>query len=461
MKTKSNVSADVLNRIRETASTDYANAVPIATPNCDNIRDIGAIIMDSPNLQNEFSNWLINRIGKVVLKTRMFENPLKPFNKGDLPYGSSVEEVFINLIKVNQYDAQTGETNVYKRELADVRSMFHVLNSELFYKTSVGRRELEKAFLSPEGVYDLVEFIVGKLVVSANYDQFLMMKFLLAKACVDGTLKLEPVAQVTDEASARGLMKAIKRTSNDFEILSTEYNTAHVYNSSSKDDQYLVISNKNDSELSVDCLSYMFNQQYAQSVEKIIRIDGFDKLDMPRLREILGLAKTDPDPITSDELTALGNVEAVLLDWSWFQIYYKLFETRYLENPENLYENTWLHVWMIYSRSIFENCVVFVSGSNGVSSVTIDSESVPSIVHGVGGSATIDASVSITGLTPQQGGRVIWSVTTGDGATGTATIDANGKLTWSDGFTATDTITVTCTSAVDSTKTDSETITVS
>ena len=460
METKSNVSAQVLNRIRETASTDYANAVPIATPNASNIRDIGAIIMDSPNLQNEFCNWLINRIGKVVLRTRMFENPLKPFNKGDLSYGSTVEEVFVNLIKVNQYDAQTGENNVFKRANPDIRSMFHVLNSEVFYKTSVGRRELEKAFLSPEGVYDLVEFIVGKLIVSANYDQFLMMKYLIAKACIDGTLAFYPVNAVTDEASARGLMKAIKRTSNDFEILSTEFNTAHVYNSSSKEDQYLVISNKNDSELSVDCLSYMFSPSFAQSVEKIIRIDGFNKLDMPRLRELLGLEETDPDPISSDDITALGNVEGVLVDWSWFQIYYKLFETRFLENPENLYENTWLHVWTIYSRSIFENCVVFVSGTNSVSSVTIDDTSVPTVTHGVGGSATIDASVTISGLTPQQGGAVVWSVTKSSGATGTVSIDQNGKLTWSNGFTAEDTITVTVTSKVDSTKTDSATITV-
>ncbi len=81
MLTKTNVSVDVLNRIRESASVNYQTAVPIATPNADNIRDIGAIIMDSPNLQNEFLDTLINRIGKVVIKTRLFENPLQ-FSKG-------------------------------------------------------------------------------------------------------------------------------------------------------------------------------------------------------------------------------------------------------------------------------------------------------------------------------------------------------------------------------------------
>ena len=455
MKTKTNVSVDVLNRIHDSASVNYQTAVPIATPNADNIRDIGAVIMDSPNLQNEFLNTLINRIGKVVIKTRLFENPLKPFNKGILEYGETVEEVFVNLCAANQYDAAASENTVWKRVFPDVKSQFHVVNSEIFYKQSVGRRELEKAFLSAEGVYDLVEYIIQKMYVSANYDEFLVMKYIIAKAALDGTTAIYPVTAVTDEASARGLLKAAKLISNNFEILSTEYNTAGVYNSSAKEDQYLIIDNANDANLSVDCLAYMFGPTFAQNDAKKIRVDGFDKLDIPRLKAVLGL---EEDPFNSTELAALGNIEGVLLDWAWFQIYYKLFETRFIENPENLYENTWLHAWKVYSRSIFENCVIFASGTNGVASVTLGE--VPTVTHGVAGTATIDHEVTIAGLSPKGAERVIWSVTLGDGATGTATITQDGKLTWNDAFTADDTITVTVTSEIDPTKTDSATITV-
>ena len=457
MKTRTNVSVDVLNRIRQTASTNYQTAVPIATPNADNIREIGAVLIDSPNLQNEFLNALINRIGKVVLKTRLFESPLAPFVKGELSYGETIEEVFVNLIDAHQYDASKGETEVWKREFADVRSQFHILNSEIFYKTSTGRRELEKAFLSGEGVADLVEYIVQKIFVSAEYDRYLVMRYLTAKACLDGTITMVNVTPVTDEASARGLMKAIKYISNNFEILSTKYNTAGVYNSSAKEDQYLIIDNENDANLTVDCLAYMFGPEFANSGAKKVRIDNFDEFDIARLKKVLGIAE-NVDVFTATEIEALGNIEAVLVDWAWFQVYYKLFETRYLENPENLYENTWLHVWTVYSRSIFENCVAFVSGTNGVSSISLGD--MPTVTHGVGGSATIDATITFAGLTPKQGGVLVWTVATSSGATGEASIDENGKLTWSDDFTATDTITVTATSLVDSTKTASKTITV-
>ena len=456
MLSKTNVSVDVLNRIRESASVNYQTAVPIATANAGNIRDIGAVIIDSPNLQNEFLNALINRIGKVVIKTRLFKNPLKPFNKGDLAYGETIEEVFVNLCDAHQYNAQASESTVYQREFPDVKSQFHVVNSELFYKQSVGRRELEKAFLSGEGVYDLVEYIIQKMYVSANYDEFLVMKYLIAKAALDGTTALYPVSAVVDEATARGLLKGVKLMSNNFEILSTDYNTAGVYNSSAKEDQYLIIDNSNDANLSVDCLAYMFGPQFAKADAKKIRIDGFDKLDIPRLKKVLGLVD---DPFTSDEIAALGNIEGVLVDWAWFQIYYKLFETTFIQNPENLCENTWLHLWKIYSRSIFENCVIFASGTNTIA-VAIDDSSAPTVTHGVAGSGTIDAEVTITGLAQKGAGRVVWSVANGDGATGTATIDQTGKLSWNNAYTATDTIIVTCKSAIDSTKTDSVTITV-
>ena len=294
------------------------------------------------------------------------------------------------------------------------------------------------------------------MLISANYDEFLVMKYLIAKAALDGTTNIYPVSAVTDEASARGLIKAVKLMSNNFEILSTDYNTAGVYNSSAKEDQYLIIDNSNDANLSVDCLAYMFGPQFAQADAKKIRIDGFDKLDIPRLKKVLGLVD---DPFTSDEITALGNIEGVLVDWAWFQIYYKLFETTFIQNPENLYENTWLHLWKIYSRSIFENCVIFASGTNTIA-VAIDDSALPTVTHGVAGSGTIDAEVTITGLAQKGAGRVVWSVANGDGATGTATIDQTGKLSWNNAYTATDTIVVTCTSAIDSTKTDSVTITV-
>ena len=74
-KTLTNSSVDVLNVIRNSASQNFKDYVPIATPNADSIREIGAIIMDFPALQNEFLNALINRIGMVLVTSKSYQNP--------------------------------------------------------------------------------------------------------------------------------------------------------------------------------------------------------------------------------------------------------------------------------------------------------------------------------------------------------------------------------------------------
>lgn len=456
LNTHTNVSVDVLNRIRSNASVNYQTAVPIATADADTIREIGNIIIDSPNLQNEFLHALIDRIGKVIIKQRMFTNPLSMFNKGEVRFGTTVEEIFVNLADAHQYDMNADEKDVFSIEPNDVKSAFHVLNSTVYYKRSITRTMLENAFLSIEGVSDMITALIDKIYTSYNFDQFLVFKYMIAKAALNGTVGVQSVAKVTDEASAKGLLKAVKVASNDFAILSKDFNTAGVYNSSDKEEQFLIISNKNDGCLQVDALAYMFGASFADNDAKKIRIDGFDKIDFERLNKVLGV---DQDPFTSDEILALGNIEAVLVDWSWFQVYYKLLETRYIENPASLNENTWLHAWNIYSQSPFENCLIFASGTNGVSAVTIDEATAPTVTHGVAGSATIDAAVTITGLAPKLAEVVNWSVVV-TSTNGKATITDEGKLSWDNAFAAEDTIVVTCTSASDPTKTDSVTITV-
>ena len=82
---------DVLNAIRNNASANYQNYVPIATASDASIKEIGAIIMDYVALQNEFLYALVNRIGLVLLTNKMFENPLRMFKKGKLDFGETIE----------------------------------------------------------------------------------------------------------------------------------------------------------------------------------------------------------------------------------------------------------------------------------------------------------------------------------------------------------------------------------
>ena len=102
-------SVDILNAIRNSASANYRDYVPAADPSQDSVREIGAIIMNYPVLQNEFLTALVNRIGRVLITSKMYSNPWASFKQGMLEFGETVEEIFVNIAKPFQYDPAVAE----------------------------------------------------------------------------------------------------------------------------------------------------------------------------------------------------------------------------------------------------------------------------------------------------------------------------------------------------------------
>jgi len=218
---------DILNAIRNSASANYRDYVPAAGDYSD-IREIGAIIMDYPALQNEFLNALINRIGRVILSSKQYNNPWSMFKKGTLEYGETIEEVFVELAKPFEYDPAVAEDELFKRQIPDVRAAFHVINYRKFYKTTVQRETLRQAFLSADGIANLVTKIIDSLYTGANYDEFQTMKYMLAKHIANGELyPVEVTTPISDNASS--IVKSIKNTSNMFTFMSSDYNRAGVH----------------------------------------------------------------------------------------------------------------------------------------------------------------------------------------------------------------------------------------
>ena len=229
----------------------------IATPDAESIKEIGNIIMDYPALQNEFLNVLINRIGKVIITSKMFANPWAAFKQGILNYGETIEEIYVNLIKSFQFDPGVAESEVFKREKPDVRSAFHILNYKKFYKVTIEQEQLRQAFLSFDGINNLVTKIIEQIYTSANYDEFNVMKYMVGKMLLNGRLYPVTVPQVTT-ANMRSIVSKIKGTSNRFEFMSSAYNVAGVANHALKENQYLLVSSAFDAEADVEVLAMAF-----------------------------------------------------------------------------------------------------------------------------------------------------------------------------------------------------------
>lgn len=448
IKTLTNSSVDILNAIRNNASTNYKDYVPQATADSDSIREIGAVIMDYPALQNEFLSALVNRIGRVILTSKSYDNPWAMFKKGMLEFGESIEEVFVNIAKPFQYDPQIAESNVFKREIPDVRSAFHIMNYQKFYKATISNDQLRQAFLSIDGITDLIAKIVDAMYTGANYDEFQTMKYMLAKHILNGLMNPVTIPAI-NTANMNSIVSTIKGVSNKFTFLNSKNNLAGVMNHTPKQEQYLLVNSQFDATMNVEVLASAFNMDRAEFDGHHVLVDSFGDLDIERLNILFA---DDPTytPLTTEQLKKLDTIPCVLVDSDWFMIFdnYQNFTEQY--NGEGLYWNYWYHVWKTFSVSPFSNNAVFVAGTPAVSAVTITPHEA---TVSAGGQLQLNVTVNTDNYAPQS---VIWSIVSNDAK---ASISSTGMLKVNSDATK-GTIMVKAISTFDRTKSDTATITV-
>lgn len=441
-------SVDILNAIRNGASANYRDYVPQADNTLASIKEIGGIIMQFPALQNEFLSALINRIGRVLITSKMYSNPWTVFKQGLLEFGETIEEIFVNIAKPFEFDVENSENKVFAREIPDVRSAFHSINYQKFYKATIQNKQLAQAFLSWEGITDLITKIINSMYAGANYDEFQTMKYMLAKNILNGRLYPVTVPAI-NESNMKRVASTIKGVSNNYEFMSTKYNVAGVSNYVDKDNQYLIVNSNFDAIMDVEVLASAFNMDKAEFTGHRVLVDSFGTMDVERLNKLFANDKTYK-AFTEDELKALDAIPAVLVDKNWFMIFDNLYEFTEQYNGEGLYWNYWYHVWKTFSVSPFANASVFVPNTPTVTSVTIS----PSALTTVKGQ---DVQLSVDVVTENFASKsVVWSTDVTDGVSvdifGKVSIGANAKS---------GTIKVTATSTFDSTKKGTATITVS
>lgn len=442
-------SAQILNAIRNSASPEYRAAVPIADPNTDSVRSIGKILMDYQPFRNEFLYALINRIGRVVLSSKLYDNPWAVFKKGLLDYGESIEEIFVELAKPHDFDPSVAENEIFKREIPDVLSAFHVMNYQKFYKVTISNDQLRTAFLSWNGITNLIGRIVNTLYTGANYDEFQVMKYLIARLALDGGIAAKTISAVS-AANAKEIVSTIKGVSNNLEFMSDEYNMAGVKTYTNKEDQFIILTSAFDATIDVEVLASAFNMDKAQFMGNRILVDSFADIDTERLG-LLFAKNPAYVPFTAAELTQLATIPAVILDRDWMQVYDNFFNFTQQYNGEGLYWNYWYHAWKTFSASPFNNAVLFTTLTNTLTALTV---SPATATVNKGSVLQMSVKPTGTGFSPAE---VEWSVTGGSSAQ--TIINSAGLLVIGDDETAAS-LTVKATSKAVTTVSGTATITV-
>lgn len=346
----------ILNTIRANATYEYQSLVPTITTRTE-IPRVGEVLMGYPALANQFLNALINRIAMVRVKSAVFNNAYRELKKGYLEFGETVEEVFVQIAKAREFSAEKAEARELKRTLPDVRSAFHAMNWRVMYPVTIQDEDLRLAFLSAEGVQDLIARIVDSIYTAAEYDEFLLFKYLLIKAISHG--KMYPVAIDGDMKAAA---VAFRGTSNKLGFMSNRYNASGVTTTTPRADQYIFMDSDYNAAFDVEVLAAAFNMEKADFMGRLMLIDDFASFDNDRFNQIR--ANSDMiEAVSAEELALMTKVKAVLVDREWFQVYDNAnkFTEKYVAS--GLYWNYFFHVWKTVSSSPFSNAIVFVDAS--------------------------------------------------------------------------------------------------
>ena len=348
---------DILNTIRANASLDYQNSVPEVTKATD-IPKVGEVLYGYPALANQFINALVNRIALVRVNSATFNNAYAELKKGYLEFGETVEEVFVGIAKAREFSAEKAEARELKRTLPDVRTAFHTMNYRVQYPITIQDEDLRMAFLSINGVQDLIAKIVDAVYTASEYDEFLLFKYLMIKAITAG--KMYPIA--FDDTDIKNSAKAFRGASNQLTFMSTKYNASGVHTTTPREDQYIFMDSTFNAEFDVDVLASAFNMDKATFIGKLKLIDDWTTFDSERFDVIM--AGSDMiEPITANELALMANVKAVLVDAEWFQVYDNANRMTEKYVASGMYWNYFYNVWKTVSSSPFSNAIVFVTDS--------------------------------------------------------------------------------------------------
>lgn len=417
--------AKVFNVVRENASKVFMETVPSATE--DNIQTLSNILFNDAYqpMLNEFVTNLINRIGLTIIRNKTFSNPLSILRKGSMPLGTDIQDLYENPAEAEQYElSNTAMAKLLTITDPDTHVAYYRRNRKDLYTKTISRENLQGAFVSWEKFEQYISAITTSLY-SGNYiDEFELTKSLVDGAYDNNKVIVETVSAITDESSAKAFIKKCRSLFNKMKLPSTQYNAYSKFSGAkgtiktwTEEDRFvLIVTSDVMAEVDVDVLARAFNIENTKFLGRVIEVDSFENEE----------------------------IQAILCDESWFQIYENLMRFDEFYNARTMTWNEYLHVWQTYAICPFANAVVFATAQPkpgtaiSVSDVSVAKDATANVtvtltpsdatseLEFISGNETV-FTVSNTGVvTGVSAGSGTLTVKTDNGLSDTATVTVTG-----------------------------------
>lgn len=439
--------ADIARAIWNDASLEYQNRIP--APDQGDITKTFEMLQTgdyTPQL-NEFVNTLVNRVGSVMFRSKVWTNPLGVFKRGMMEFGDTIEEIAHGIIKAKRYDPNDCMTDVFACSPPPIEANFHSINRMDRYDMTINRQLLRRAFIDEYGISEMLDGVMTIPQNSDEYDEYLIMRNLIAEyARIDGFYKVQVPdvvgAAAADRAdAARTITEIIRGFAGRLRFFSGAYNPSGIPTFSKPQELVLIATPEFSAILDVNVIAQAFNVSAADLNVRVIEVDTL----------------------------GVDGAQAILCDENFFVCADTLIEFSEIFNPKSLGWNYFLHHHGVYSVSRFVNAIMFTTeaGTSAsvpsvtVTAVNIDIPAVDGVVPEfapIGGSLRLRAIVDGTVTPPTEGYTVpqgvVWTITgTGGKPVSQRTyIDAEGVLHVSQNETNTSVTVTATTTYIDPTK---------
>lgn len=329
---------EILATIRDNASDDFIERVPAVT--IDNLGQIGNAITKDTNIMNEFITALVNKVAFSHIRSKMYKNPLERLKSAGVPYGNTIEEIFVN--PATDVGYQKDGTYLLRTTTPDGKTAYYGQNRQGCYPLSISEAQLAKAFRSEQEFMSFYNSIVSALYSGDNIDEFTMTKKMLALAIDNDAMTVVDA----DLTQPKELSKAISNMSKMFTFASNQFcgynrvNLTSIENGETPcitfcptENQVLLVRADAQTEIDYEVLATMFHMEVAKLEAMTILVD-----DIP---------------------STTKDIYAMLIDREAIQIRDTVYRTEIEFIKSNLTWNLWLHHWEFIFLSMFGNAIAF------------------------------------------------------------------------------------------------------
>lgn len=335
--------------VSDLASQEYKDRIPTATQ--DNIANIEEIISTYPTAKNEFISVLTNQVAKQLFFSKAYENPYKLFNRGMLPYGKSIESIFVDIIKGKQRTHETVAANLASdllaREDPNVKVEYYSENFRHQYKTTITDEELKGAFRAENGLSSMTGRILQAPLTSIEYDmQEMVLHALPELKGGKATINKSAYTAMTEEEKAKVIVKTIKSQVIKMGFLNNKHNGQGVMTFSRPQDLVVFLDPDMMANIDVELLAQAFNIDKAEVPLHVLPVPQFTKRTVTTSEEPSGTTVT-----YAEDTDCL----AIICDKDAIQIYETLNSSETFRNPQGIYTNVFFNRWGLMSACNFAN----------------------------------------------------------------------------------------------------------